>query len=142
MTGRSGPIDRTLALNVRSRDSRHVSPASNAVRQISTVAKLTGRSGKTDRTLKPQRPVVSSKLPEACFFDRTRPVHLDRTQPASGAQPLATVQTCQFDRTQKPASGASQVQRPVQHRNWRPLCQLDRTQPFSVRSLSDPASGQ
>ena len=42
--------------------------------------KLTGCSGKTDRTLKPQCPVISSKLPEAYFFDRTRPVHLDRTQ--------------------------------------------------------------
>ena len=42
--------------------------------------KLTGRIGKTDRTLKPQHPVVSSKLPEAYFFDRTRPIHLDQTQ--------------------------------------------------------------
>ena len=113
MTGRSGPIDRTLALSVRSRDSRHVSPASNAVRQISTVAKLTGRSGKTDRTLKPQRPVVSSKLPEACFFDRTRPVHLDRTQTASGAQPLATVPPSQRDRTQADSVRCFWIQRPV-----------------------------
>ena len=112
MTERSGPIDRTLALSVRSRDSRHVSPVSNVVRQISTVAKLTGRSGKTDRTLKPQRPVVSSKLPKACFFDRTRPVHLDRTQTASGAQPLATVPPSQRDRTQAVSVRCFWIQRP------------------------------
>ena len=61
--------------------------------------KLTGRSGKTDRTLKPQRPVVSSKLPEAYFFDRTRLVHLDRTQTSVRYNTLGTVPTDQFDRT-------------------------------------------
>ena len=75
--------------------------------------KLTGRSGKTNRTLKPQRPIVFSKLPEAYFFDRTRPFHLDRTQTSVRCNTLGTVQTCQFDWTQKPTSGASQVQRPV-----------------------------
>ena len=75
---------------------------------------LTGRSGKTDRTLKPQRPVVSSKLPEAYFFDQTHPVHLDQTQTSVRCNTLGTVSTCQSDRTQS----------------------------FSVRSLSDPASGQ
>ena len=64
--------------------------------------KLTGRSGKTDRTLKPQRPVVSSKLPEAYFFDRTRLVHLDRTQTSVRCNTLGTVQTRQFDRTLRP----------------------------------------
>ena len=71
--------------------------------------KLTGRFGKTDQTLKPQRPNVSSKLPEAYFFDRTRSVHLDRTQTSVWCKTLGSVQTCQFDRTQKPVSGASQV---------------------------------
>ena len=68
---------------------------------------------RTDRTLKPQRPVVSSKLPEACFFDRTRPVHLDRTQTASGAQPLATVPPSQRDRTQAVSVRCFWIQRPV-----------------------------
>ena len=72
LTGRSGHTDWTLALSVRSPDGCHASPASNVVRQISTATKLTGRSDKTDRTLKPQHPVVSSKLPEAYFFDRTQ----------------------------------------------------------------------
>ena len=54
---------------------------------------------RTDRTLKPQRPVVSSKLPEAYFLDRTRPVHLDRTQTSVRCNTLDTMQTRQFDRT-------------------------------------------
>ena len=91
LTGRSGHTDRTLALSVRSSDGRHASPASNDVRHISTATKLTGRSGKTDRTLKPQRLVVSSKLPEAYFFDWTRPVHLDRTQTSVRCSTLSTV---------------------------------------------------
>ena len=81
---------------------------------MSTATKLTGRTSKTDRTLKPQRPVVSSKLLEAYFFDRTRPVHFDRTQTSVRCNILGIVQTRQFDRTQ----------------------------PISVRSLSDPVSGQ
>ena len=99
--------DRTLDLSVRSSADGH---ASRSQRSLD----LTGRSGKTDRTLKPQRPVVSSKLPEAYFLDRTRPVHLDRTQTSVRCNTLGTEQTRQFDRTQ----------------------------PFSVRSLRDPASGQ
>ena len=64
------------------------------------VTKLTGRSGKTNPTLKPQRLVVSSKLPEAYFFDRTRPVHLDRTLTSVQCNTLGTVLTDQFDQTQ------------------------------------------
>ena len=44
--------------------------------------KLTGRSGKTDQTLEPQRPVEYSEGQNLVFLDRTRPVHLDRTQPS------------------------------------------------------------
>ena len=76
--------------------------------------KLTGRSGHTDRTLEPQRPVEYSKGQKPVFLDRMRPVHLDRTQTSVQYNTLGTVQTRQFDRTQ----------------------------PISVRSLSDPASGQ
>ena len=62
--------------------------------------KLTRHSGKTDWTLKPQRPVVSSKLPEAYFFDRTRLVHLDRTQSSIRWLTLGTVTSYQFDQMQ------------------------------------------
>ena len=75
--------------------------------------KLTGRSGKTDRTLEPQRSVVSSKLPEAYFFDRTRPVHLDRTQTSIRCNTLGTAQTRQFDRTHAARVRCFQTQRPV-----------------------------
>ena len=107
LTGRSGHTDRTLALSVWSPDGRHTSLASNAVRQMSMATKLTGRTSKTDRTLEPQRPVVSSKLPEAYFFDQTRPVHLDRTQPASGAQPFLLCRRVSATRHRQSASGAS-----------------------------------
>ena len=75
---------------------------------------LTRRSGTSDRTLRPQCPVVSSKLPKPTFVDRTRPVHLDRTLPSVRCNTLGIVLTCQSDQTQS----------------------------FSVWSLSDPASGQ
>ena len=39
---------------------------------------MTGRSVISDRTLNPQRPVISSKLPKTEKLDRTRPVVLDR----------------------------------------------------------------
>ena len=67
--------------------------------------KLTGRSGKTDRTQKPQRSVVSSKLPEAYFFDRT--------QTSVRCNTLGTVQTHQFDRTHAARVRCFQTQRPV-----------------------------
>ena len=114
MTRRSGPTDRTLLLSVRSPDGGHMSLAFNRERLISMVDMLTGRSDRVDRTLNPQRLVVYSKGPKRVFADRTRPVMLDRTLPASGH----TVTSYCADR------------------------QHDRTQPFSVRSLSDPASGQ
>ena len=82
--GRSGPTDRTLDLNVRSPDGGHVSPAFNCDRLISMVEMLTGCSDRDDRTLDPQRPVVYSKGPKRVFANETRPVMLDRTQPASG----------------------------------------------------------
>ena len=75
--------------------------------------KLTGRSGKTDRTLKPQRPVVSSKLSEAYFFDRTRPVHLDRTQSSVRWLTLGTVPSYQFNWTQAASVRCFQTQRPI-----------------------------
>ena len=84
MTGRSGPTDRTLLLSVQSPDGGHVSPAFNDDRLISMVEMLTGRSDRADRTLDPQHPVVYSKGPKRVFADRTRPVMLDRTLPASG----------------------------------------------------------
>ena len=75
---------------------------------------LTGHCAEVDRTLNPQRLVVYSKVPKPTFADRTRPVMLDWTLPASGH----TVTSYCADR------------------------QHDRMHPFSVRSLSDPASGQ
>ena len=74
---------------------------------------LTGRTGKTDRTLKPQRPVVSSKLPEAYFIDQTHPVHLDRTHTSVQCNTLGTVPTDQFDRTHAASVRCFQTQRPV-----------------------------
>ena len=102
-----------VALSVRSPDGRHASLASNVIRQISTATKLTGRTSKTDRTLKPQRPVISSKLLEAYFFDRTRPVHLDRTQTSVQCNTLGTVPINQFDRTQAASVWCFQTQRLV-----------------------------
>ena len=74
---------------------------------------LTGRSGKTDRTLEPQRPVEYSKGPNPFFLDRTRPVHLDRTQPSVRWYTLATVPPSQRDRTQAVSVRCIQIQRPV-----------------------------
>ena len=73
-----------LLLSVRSPDGGHVSPAFNGDRLISTVEMLTGRSDRADRTLDPQRLVIYNKGPKCVFADRTRPVMLDRTLPASG----------------------------------------------------------
>ena len=73
-----------LLLSVRSPDGGHVSPTFNGDRLISTVEMLTGRYDKADRTLDPQRLVIYSKGPKRVFADRTRPVMLDRTLPASG----------------------------------------------------------
>ena len=75
--------------------------------------KLTGRSGKTDQTQKPQRPVVSSKLPKAYFFDRTRSVHLDQAQTSVWCYTLGTMPTDQFDLTQAASVRCFQTQRPV-----------------------------
>ena len=61
-----------------------MSPAFNSERLISTIEMLTGRSDRADRMLDPQRPVVYSKGPKCVFADRTRPIKLDQTQPASG----------------------------------------------------------
>ena len=80
---------------------------------MSTATKLTGRTSKTDRTLKPQRPVVSSKLPEAYIFDRTRPVHLDRTQTSVWCNTLGTVLIDQIDRTHAASVRCFQTQRSV-----------------------------
>ena len=75
---------------------------------------LTGHSAQTDRTLSLHHPVVSSKVLETFFFDWTRPVMLDRTLPTSGHTETFFCVVGQYDQTQ----------------------------PYSVRSLSDPASGQ
>ena len=114
MTGRSGPTDQMLLLSVRSPDGGHVSPAFNNERLISTVNMLTERSNRADRMLDPQRPVVYSKGPKHVFTDRTRPVMLDRTLPASGHTVTFLCVVRQQDRT------------------------LD----LSVRSVQDPASGR
>ena len=79
--------DRTLDLSVQSRDTHHVSPLFEYCTPDLNGYELTGRYSITDRTLSLQRPVVSSKLLETAFLDRTRPVALDRTQPASGQTP-------------------------------------------------------
>ena len=79
MTGRSGHIDWTLDLSVRSPDDGHVSLYIQPKPPDLNGHDMTGRSGTSDRTLKPQRPIVYSKLLETHFFDRTCPVTLDRT---------------------------------------------------------------
>ena len=84
MTGCSGPIDRTLALSVWSRDSHHVSPLFEYCSSDLNGHLLTGRSAQTDRTLSLQRPVISNKVLEMDFFDRMCLVMHDRTLPASG----------------------------------------------------------
>ena len=65
-----------------------------------------------DWTLSLQRPVIFSKVPETNFFDRTRPVMLDRTLPAFGH---SVTFLCA-------------------------IRQQDRTLDLSVRSVQDPAS--
>ena len=118
-----------------------MSLALNAVRQISTATKLTGRSGKTDRTLEPQclveyskgpnpfflyrtlrktnrtlepqRPGEYSKGQKPVFLDRTRPVHLGQTQPSVRWYTLATVPPSQRNRTQVVSVRCIQIQRPV-----------------------------
>ena len=87
MTGRSGLIDRMLALSVRSHDTHHVSPLFEYCSLDINGHLLTKHSAQTDRTLSLQRPVVSNKVPETNFFDRTRPIMLDRTLPVSGQLP-------------------------------------------------------
>ena len=106
-----------LLLSVRSPDGGHVSLAFNSEHLISTVNMLTGRSDRVDRTLDPQRPVVSSKGPNPIFADRTRPVMLDRTLPASGQMmsPLCALRqrTSALTGRTLPASGRRVTQRPV-----------------------------
>ena len=114
MTGRSGPIDRTLALSVRSRDTRHMSPLFKCYLPNLNGHLLTRRSAQTDRTLSLQRPVISRKVPKTIFFDRTRPVMLDRTLPVSGL-------TVTFFYAAR---------------------QQDRMLDLSVRLVQDPASGR
>ena len=144
MTGCPGLIDRTLALSVWSRDSRHMSPASNTVCQISTVILLTGHCTQTDRTLSLQRPVVSSKVLETNFHARldspsirslnvssecltSAYVSTDRTHPASvrsQSDPVsdrltdASVFTVIPDRTRRSNRG----QRPVTPSDHRLFC--------------------
>ena len=75
--------------------------------------KLIGRSSKTDWTLEPQRPVEYSKGQNLAFLDRTRPVHLDRTQTSVRCNTLGTVPTDQFDRTHATSVWCFQTQHPV-----------------------------
>ena len=84
VTGCSGRIDRTLALSVRSCDTRHVSPLFEYCLPDLNDQQSTGRYGISDQTLSLQRPVISSMVPETSFFDRTCPVMLDWTHPAFG----------------------------------------------------------
>ena len=102
-----------LLLSVRSPDGGHVSSVYNSVRQIPTVEMLTGRSDRVDRTLDPQRPVVSSKGPNPIFADRTHPVMLDRTQPSVRCLTLSTVQTDLLTGRSPSASGRRATQRPA-----------------------------
>ena len=113
MIGRSGRIDRTLALSVRSCDTRHVSPFFEYCSPDLNGHQSTRHCGISDRTLSLQRLVVFSKVLEMNFFDRTCPVMLDRTLPAS-------------DHTMTSYCAARQH---------------DRTQTLSVRFVHDPASG-
>ena len=83
VTGRSGHIDRTLDLSVRSCDACHVSPLYKCRLPDLNGQVMTGRSSSKSPDAEPQRLVVSSKHPEMIFHDRTRPVMLDRTHPAS-----------------------------------------------------------
>ena len=84
MIGCSSRIHRTLALSVRSCDTRHVSPLFEYYSLALNGQQSTGRYDISDRTLSLQRPVVSSKVLETSFFDRMRPVMLDQTLQASG----------------------------------------------------------
>ena len=84
MTGRSGHTDRTQDPASGGSMLATCHTAFNRSRLISTVILLTGHYAQTDRTLSIQRPVVSSKVPEMIFHNRTCPVMPDRTNPASG----------------------------------------------------------
>ena len=105
--------DRTL----RSPDDGHMSPAFNGDRLISTVEMLTGRFDRADQTLDPQRPVIYSKGPKRVFANRTCPVMLDRTLPASGQMmsPLCALRqrTSALTGCTLTASGRRATQRPV-----------------------------
>ena len=80
LTGRSGHVDRTLDLSVRSPNDSYVS-------QSQWPLELTRRCAITDRTLSHQRPVISSKVLETQIIHRTCPVMHDRTLPTSGQRP-------------------------------------------------------
>jgi len=114
VTRHSGHTDRTLDLSVQSPDDSHMSLCIQPELPDLNGRDTIGRCRQTDRTLSLQHPVVSSKVLETIFFDRTRPVMLDRTLLASSH----TVTSFCAAR------------------------QHDRTLPSSVRSLSDPASDQ
>ena len=105
----------------------------------------------TGRWTSASGPVVSSKVPNASFHDRTRSVMLDQSHPASrhSMSPLCTTRQCTSALTRRtlPASDHSSRQRPV----TRPRCMLtaatDRTlnpasghYTTSVRSLCEPLS--
>ena len=83
VTGRSGHIDRTLDLSVRSRDACHMSPLFKCYSPDLNGQVMTRRAAVKGPDAGPQLPVVSSKHPEMRNQDRTCPVMLDRTHPAS-----------------------------------------------------------
>ena len=67
---------------------------------------MTGRSGKTDRTLKPQRPVVSSKLPRRISSTGRVRSTLTGHRSASGAIPSALRRPVSLTGHTQPGSGA------------------------------------
>ena len=79
----------------------------------------------------PQRSVVSSKVSNMIFPDRTRPVMLDQTQPASGhtTSPLYALRQCMSALTGHtlPASGRRAIQRPVMRPKRTSSAATDRT---------------
>ena len=70
--------------SIRSCDARHVSPLFKYWAPNPNSQKVTGRTATKWPDAGPQRPIVSSKVPNVNFHDRTRPVMLDRTHPALG----------------------------------------------------------
>ena len=112
---------------------------------------MIGHCAQTDRTLSHQRPVISSKVLNMNFHDRTRPVMPNRTHPAFGPSmsPLCAShqRTSALTERTLPASGHSSCQHPVTRPRRVLTAATDQTlnpvsghYTTSVRSLYEPLS--